>query len=143
MQALQISTDPGVVQVFDQYSQAVKPKMEALRALVRETAEELDGIGALEETLRWGEPSFITKKGSTLRMDWKQKQPDQYALYFKCTSKLVPSFKMAYPGVFTFEGTRAMVFSLEEALPKETLKKCIAAALTYHKVKHLPMLGLS
>ncbi|AWW31098.1 DUF1801 domain-containing protein [Echinicola strongylocentroti] len=142
MKDLQITSDPAVEQVFDQYPVHVRPKMEGLRILVRETAREMEGVGQLEETLRWGEPSFITKKGSTLRMDWKAKQPDRYALYFKCTSKLVPSFRMAYQDIFTFEGTRAIVFQLDDKVPKEELKQCIRAALAYHKVKHLPLLGL-
>ncbi|GGF22527.1 DUF1801 domain-containing protein [Echinicola rosea] len=142
MKDLQLVTDPAVEQVYSKYPDHVKPKMVELRMLVRETAREMENVGKLEETLRWGEPSFITKVGSTLRMDWKAKQPDQYALYFKCTSKLVPSFKMAYQDVFMFEGTRAIVFQMDDSIPKVTLKKCIGAALTYHKVKHLPLLGL-
>lgn len=40
--------------------------MQFLRELVIETAGETHGVDVLEETLKWGEPSFITKNGSTL-----------------------------------------------------------------------------
>lgn len=113
-----------------------------LRKLVIETASEIDAITELEETLKWGEPSYLTKSGSTLRMDWKSKKPDTYALYFKCTSRLVETFKLVFKDIFKYEGNRAIVFSIQDKPPKDALKKCIKAALTYHKVKHLPTLGI-
>jgi len=115
--------------------------MLALRALVYDVADEL-GLDDLEETLKWGEPSYLTKKGSTLRMDWKMKKPLQYALYFKCTSKLIVTIKEVYGDFFNYETTRAIVFSLEDKVPIEELKVCIRLALTYHTVKHLPRLGV-
>jgi len=96
----------------------------------------------MEETLKWGEPSYLVKGGSTIRIDWKLKTPNQYAMYFKCTSALVPTFRMVYKGLFTFEGSRAITFQMDERIPKKELKSCIKAALRYHKVKHLPTLGI-
>ncbi len=113
-----------------------------LRNIIIEVAEDIDGISTLEETLKWGEPSFLTKYGSTLRMDWKEKSPQQYALYFKCTSRLVETFKNLYKNTFEFEGKRAIVFQLHDDIPKEELKACIKATLIYHRVKHLEFLGI-
>ncbi len=142
MKTIKLQSNPEVKAVFEAYPKKVKGKMEKLRQLVLETAEEVEEITTLEETLKWGEPSYLTKKGSTLRMDWKQKSPDQYAMYFKCTSQLVPSFRTAFKDVFSFEKNRAIVFQLDDELPKTELKQCIKATLTYHNVKHLPLLGL-
>ena len=75
-------------------------------------------------------------------MDWKPTKPDLYALYFKCTSKLVPSFRLVYEKLFNYEGNRAIVFKLDEETPETELKNCTKAALTYHEVKQLPLLGL-
>ncbi|MEQ9188344.1 MAG: hypothetical protein RLP15_11460 [Cryomorphaceae bacterium] len=75
-------------------------------------------------------------------MDWKPKTPDQYCLYFKCTSRLVETFKLVHKGRFDFEGNRAIVFRPNTTVPKKELKQCITAALTYHKVKKLHTLGL-
>ncbi len=116
--------------------------MASLRALVLETASEIEGLETLEETLKWGEPSYLTKHGSTVRMDWKAKTPNQYAVYFKCTSSLVPTFRKLYSEVFNFETNRAIVFGLNEDIPTSELKHCITLALTYHKVKHLHLLGV-
>ncbi|MEL6534122.1 MAG: DUF1801 domain-containing protein [Bacteroidota bacterium] len=140
---LEVTSHPEVALVIDKYPDAVQAKLDELRALVLEAAEELEEVSKVEETLKWGEPSFLTKHGSTIRMDWKEKTPDQYALYFQCTSLLVPSFRAAFPEVFKFEGNRAVVFGMDEELPREPLKKCIQAGLRYHKVKHLPQLGLT
>jgi len=138
---MELKTNPEVESVFLKYPDSVRDKMLNLRRLVLESAEEL-GLTSLEETLKWGEPSFLAKKGSTIRMDWKAKSPEQYAMYFKCTSKLVPSFRLAYDEIFAYEGSRALVFKLDEKVPESELKKCIKAALTYHQVKQLPLIGL-
>ncbi|WP_297794360.1 DUF1801 domain-containing protein [uncultured Eudoraea sp.] len=142
MNNLQIHTNPEVELVFTNYPDLVRSKMLALRELVIETAREIEVVTELEETLRWGEPSYLTKNGSTLRMDWKSKKPDQYAMYFKCTSRLVETFKLIFKDNFTFEGNRAIIFRIDDKIPKDDLKLCITAALTYHKVKHLPTLGI-
>ncbi|MEZ2414455.1 DUF1801 domain-containing protein [Muriicola sp. E247] len=139
---MNLKSDPRVKAVFDRYPELIKPKMLALRDLVIETAKEVDGLAELEETLKWGEPSYLTKNGSTLRMDWKPKKPDQYALYFKCTSRLVETFRLHFRGALEFEGNRAIVFQINEAVPRAELKECIRAALTYHRVKQLAALGI-
>mgnify|MGYP003112125051 FL=1 len=139
---LKLITSPKVDAVFANYPGFVRDKMQSLRELVIETAEETEGVYKLEETLKWGEPSFVTKDGSTLRMDWKEKTPDQYAMYFHCTSRLVDTFRLVFNHKFQYEGKRAIVFQLNQKIPKAELKECIKAALTYHKVKELITLGI-
>lgn len=131
-----------VADVFNSYPDHVRPKMIHLRQLILDAADESDIVNKEEETLSWSEPSYKTKSGSTVRIDWKQKQPDQYAMYFTCTTSLVDTFKKLYGNIFQFEGDRAIVFNLTKELPEPELKHCILLALTYHKVKHLPMLGV-
>jgi hypothetical protein len=138
----ELKSDPRVETVFANYPDFVRDKMHFLRELVIEPVEEIPEITKLEETLKWGEPSFLTKNGSTLRMDWKAKSPDQYAMYFKCTSRLVDTFRLVFDNKFQFEGSRAIVFQLNGNIPIEELKECIKATLTYHKVKQLMTLGI-
>lgn len=142
MGKLIVKTSPAVEQVFANYPETVRVKMERLRELVLETAAEIQGIDTLEETLKWGEPSFVTKNGSTLRMDWKERTPNQYALYFQCTSRLVDTFRMVFNKKFQYEGNRAIVFQLNQKIPVLELKECIKATFTYHTVKHLVTLGI-
>ncbi|RFN59847.1 DUF1801 domain-containing protein [Marixanthomonas ophiurae] len=142
MENIHIQTNPKVEAVFNNYPNFIQKKLSNLRKLIVETAENTEEITNLEETLKWGEPSYLVKKGSTIRIDWKEKAPNQYAIYFKCTSKLVPTFKMVYKDIFAFEGNRAIIFQMDDTIPEIELKKCIKAALTYHKIKHIPNLGL-
>ncbi len=142
MGKLTLITDPRVNAVFANYPDFVRDKMQHLRELVIETAEETEGVTILEETLKWGEPSFVTKNGSTLRMDWKQKTPNQYAMYFQCTSRLVDTFRLVFDHKFQYEGKRAIVFELNHKIPELELKECIKASLIYHNVKQLITLGI-
>jgi len=142
MSNLEVRTSPEVEQIFANYPDVVRNKMQFLRALVIETATEIESITVLEETLKWGEPSYLTRKGSTIRMDYKPRFAQQYALYFQCTSRLVETFKMMYTGIFQFEEKRAIIFHINDEIATDELKSCIRAALTYHSVKHLPTLGI-
>ena len=138
---MEFSENPKVKEIFESYPRFVQKQMYALRDLVIETARETEGLEKLEETLKWGEPSYMTKNGSTIRMDWKASRPDEYAMYFHCQTKLVETFKVLYRDQFKFEGNRALVFGCNEKIAKNELKHCISIALNYHKVKHLPLLG--
>ena len=124
-----------VAEVIAAYPEQIQTKLYYLRKLVLEAAAELDLIEELEETLKWGEPSYLAPKGSTIRMDWKKKTPDQYALYFKCTSKLVGAFRELYSDVFEFDKNRAIVFQLEDKVSAKELKECIKMGLVYHTIK--------
>ena len=110
-------SNPEVAQKFSTYPPHIQPLMLRLRQLVLEVVETLDSAGPLEETLKWGEPSYILKKGSTLRMDWKSKSPHQYALYFQCTSRLVETFRLLFKNTFNFEGKRAIIFNWNSSFP--------------------------
>ncbi len=127
--------NPQVAEVFDRYPPKFRRKLLALRELILETAAATEGVGELEETLKWGEPAYLTSKtksGSTIRIDWKEKAPDQYAMYFHCQTSLVSEFRERFSGELEFDGNRAIVFGANDRIPKRSLKSCIAAALTYH-----------
>ena len=130
----------SVLDIFKNYPDHVRGKMLNLRNLVIETAKETEGVSKLLETLKWGEPSYLAKGGSTVRMDWKSKKPEQYALYFICNTNLVNNFKIIIGDQLNYEGSRAIIFSLDQELPIEPIKKCLSLAFRYHKVKNLPML---
>ena len=141
MSELKINQNPEVKSKFQSYPKEIQPKMNHLRKLILEVASEDDTIKEIEETLKWGEPSYLAKKGSTIRIDWKPKTPHRYAMYFKCTSKLVPTFQEVYGDTFKYEKTRAILFDLEDEIPEKELKECIEMALKYHSLKNKPLLG--
>ncbi len=142
MSKLKIITKPEFETKLERYPDFVRDKLKYLRKLVIDTAEEVPEITELEETLKWGEPSFLTKTGSTLRMDWKKKTPNQYQMYFKCTSRLVKTFKLVFGELLEYENNRAIIFQLDQEIPVVQLKKCIKATLMYHKVKNDLTLGI-
>ncbi len=130
-----------VAEVFDKYPEPMRKRIMFLRQLILETVLDVEDINILEETLKWGEPSYLTKNGSTLRIAWKKTTPNQYFMYFHCKTKLVDTFKELYSNIFIFEGNRAIIFNENDEIPIKELKHCISLSLTYHLRKHLPLLG--
>jgi hypothetical protein len=127
---------PPVARAFAAFPPRIRRRLLALRALVFETAAATDGVGAIEESLRWGEPAYLTtasRSGSTIRLGWKRAQPTRYAMYFHCQTDLVATFRRRFPDVFEFEGNRALVFEDGDAVPTDALRECIVAALTYRR----------
>lgn len=141
MKKILIIENPAVALKYRSYPDQIRDKMYNLRKLIIEAASAIDHIHEIEETLKWGEPSYLVKKGSTIRIDWKTKAPNQYAMYFKCTTKLVPTFKKLFGDKFNYENNRAIVFDINQEIPQKDLKECIELALTYHLVKNKPCLG--
>lgn len=132
--------DRSVEEIFDAYPPLVQKKLLDVRELIFQVAESYPEIGLVQECLKWGEPSYLAKGGSTLRMN--ARGPDKYAVYFHCKTRLVETFKEIYGDFFCYEANRALVFSTVQDLPKDALWNCIAASLRYHRVKHLPLLGM-
>ena len=131
-------TDAAVAQAFEAYPPNIRRQLLVLRSLILKTAAATPGVGELQETLKWGEPAYLTaasKSGSTLRLGWKKASPQQYAIYFNCQTTLVETFRTLFPNEFSFEGKRAIVFSVADPVPRDALSFCIAAALTYHRGK--------
>lgn len=129
-----------VIKLIESYPSTPKNKLKQLRKLILNTAKETEGVEKLVETTKWGEPSYLTKTGSTIRLDWKAKTPDKYYLFFICNTELVNTFRFIFGDELQFEGDRAIVLDLKTPLPSVALKRCITLALTYQKIKHLPML---
>ncbi len=132
--------DELVKQKFDAYPNDVRLKLMEIRKAIYEVAAEID-IEEVNETLKWGEPSYLVKGGSTVRIDWKPKHPERIQVCFHCQTKLIDTYKEIYSDTFSFEGNRAILLPLSENLPVQELKHCLSMSLRYHKIKHLPLLG--
>lgn len=124
-----------VARVFENYPPVIRNRLFALRQLILEIAEETEGVGPVQEALRWGEPSYltpVTKSGSTVRLGSVRGAEDRYALYFHCGTTLVETFRQMYPDVFSFSGNRAIEFHVDDVIPDDELRHCVALALRYH-----------
>lgn len=106
-----------------------------LKALIFEAAAQNEQIGPLEESLKWGQPSFTPKRkniGSSVRLS--KVDDATVGMYFICTTKLVDRFRELYPQAFDYRDGRALLFVAGQDYDREALKHCIAMALT-HKLK--------
>jgi len=127
-----------VAAAFESFPAPVRDQLLALRRLIFETAGETDGVGPLEEALKWGEPAYLTaatRSGSTIRLGWSRRAPDHCKLLFHCQTTLVESFRAQFGDDLAYEGNRAILLAPSVPLPRDTLATCIAAALTYHRTK--------
>ena len=122
-----------VTEKFASYPSKIRTRLLSLRELIFEVASKTKDVGELEETLRWGEPSYLTtesKSGSMIRIN-KHKSEGEYAMYFHCQTNLVETFRKRYPEL-KYQGNRAIVFIEKEKMPINKIKNCILLALTYN-----------
>ena len=120
-----------VKDVFDSMPAAARTVLMAARARIFTLAEEED-VGALSETLKWGQPSYLTeatKAGSTIRLGLQGGEP---AAFFTCNSSLVEGFRADFGDALSYHGNRAVM--LEEPFA-DVLDLCFVRALTYHRAK--------
>ncbi len=132
--------NPLIEQKFDSYPDEIAKILLVIRQAIYDVANELD-INELEEVLKWGEPSYITQHGSTIRFDWKASAPNEYRIYFNCKTQLIETFSELYGETFNYENHRALVFNSNDIIPMTQLKHCFSLSLRYHNIKHLPLLG--
>ena len=129
---------PEVEKVFNTYPTPVRLKLLAIRQLIFESAAATEGVGPIVETLKWGEPAYLTaetKAGSTIRLGWKPSKPGFFAIYFNCRTSLVETFRRLFSDRLSFEGNRAILIKESDDLEEMPLGICIAMALSYHLTK--------
>jgi len=125
----------AVEQAFGAYPIAIKNRLLEVREIILDVAGQIDQVGEIEETLKWGEPSYLTSQsgsGTTIRISSVKNSPDKFGIYFNCQTTLIDDFRQLYSQKFEFNGKRALYFKVRQKLPLEPLKHCIALALTYH-----------
>ena len=127
--------DAGVKARFDGYAAAQRKQLLALREAVFAAAEDTPGVGRIEETLEWGQPSYLTpetKSGTTVRID--AHSTGGAAIYVNCQTDLVETFKTHYP-TLNYEGVRAVVLPPGTSVPEAAIRHILALTLTYHARK--------
>ena len=112
------------------------PRFEALKELILEAAADRPEIGALEESVKWGQPSFAPQKpgiGSSVRIETRG--DGDHALMFICTTGLVEEFRALYGDTLAFEGNRALLIPPGPLPDRQALTHCIQLALTHKRRK--------
>ena len=96
------------------------------------------GAGPLDETLKWGQPSWRPMKprtGSTLRIDWSPKYPSRLSLYVDCKTDLAARMQMLYPDLPENDGQRHLAVALDAPLPEQAIAHLADMTFTYHRTK--------
>ena len=131
---------PEIIQRFENYPDHIAKQMIRVRETIYSQAALLN-ISNVEETLKWGQISYLAKGGSTIRLGYDAACEDRYSVYFNCKSLLIETFKTLYPDSFHYVGNRELQLLIAQPLPEKELQHCLRMALSYHKLKKLPLLG--
>lgn len=103
--------------VFRAYPDDRRKKLMHLRHLIFHTASGNESIGPMEETLKWGQPSYLTSKsksGTTIRINHIKSKPGQYGLYVHCQTSPIGMYLEIYPDVLNFDSKGMIAWPLTE-----------------------------
>ncbi|QAU45109.1 DUF1801 domain-containing protein [Bradyrhizobium guangzhouense] len=123
-----------VISAFGALPVPIGKRLLQVRDLIFAIAAADDNVGCLTETLKWGEPAYLTDEtgsGSTIRLG-RLKDSDHAAILFNCKTTLVDTFRERFPDQFEYRQTRALLLPAAGKLPKQALSVCLSLALTYH-----------
>jgi len=123
-----------VSRAFDTFPEPIRRRLLDVRKLIFAIATADGAVGRLTETLKWGEPAYLTDEtgsGSTIRLG-RLKDSDHAAILFNCKTTLVDTFRERFPDQFEYRQTRALLLPVAGKLPKQELSVCLSLALTYH-----------
>ncbi len=125
--------NPDVRARFDAFPEPAREGLLTLRRLIFDVAGTLPEVGRLEETLKWGQPAYLTPEtglGSTIRLGVPK--GGGFAIYAHCQTTLISEFREVFPDDFEYEGTRAVRFRNTAEITADKLRLLISRALTYH-----------
>jgi hypothetical protein len=128
----------AVAEALGQYPEPIRLRLVQVRDLIFAVAAETEGVGPLTETLKWGEPAYLTeasRSGTTIRLGISKFAPEQCAVFVNCQTTLIDTFRAHFANDFAFEGQRALLLPATGDLRREPLALCLRAALTYHRQK--------
>lgn len=123
----------AVSDVYENYPLEYRTPLLALRQLIYDRAKDIDDVGTVEESLKWGQPSYVVKKGTPIRLD--RFGEDKIAMLFHCQTTLIETFRNLFSEDLEFSKNRAIILDPKKELPVAQLSICIEIALTYHKNK--------
>jgi len=128
----------AVAAVFAGLPGPVATHLRAVRAELFRLAAQTPGVGPLTETLKWGEPAYLTAEsgsGTTIRLGRPKGSATAAAVYFNCRTTLLDAFRERFPTELRYDGDRAILLDTGAPLPREALGTCLVMALTYHSAR--------
>jgi hypothetical protein len=124
-----------VAEAFARFPAEARAALLTLRALIFDEAQRL-GVGPIAETLKWGEPAYLTeasRSGTTIRLGCHRDAPNCYAAFFHCQTTMVSDIREQLGDAFTYHGTRAVCAPAGQAVDAAAWRVCFAMALLYKR----------
>ncbi|MGH1539480.1 MAG: DUF1801 domain-containing protein [Arenicella sp.] len=121
--------------VYATFPEGVRQACFVVRELIYAIADKTDEIGRIEETLKWGVPSYMTvepKTGTTIRLSASREHVEKFTVSVHCQTTLIAEFREIYPDEFQYDKNRSLILDNRRALPMAELEHFIYQALTYH-----------
>lgn len=118
----------NVAEVFASYPDEARELLLAVRSMILNEAKSKNEVGPVTETLKWGEPSYLTEKtksGSTIRLGWKAKAPDKIGVFLNCNTSLVESYRALFPDELSYVGNREISLPIGKPMPQKALSLCL------------------
>ena len=127
---------PDIAAAIARWPTPAKTAFRAIRDILFRAAADQPAVGALTETLKWGEPAYLTaasKSGTTVRLAWKPATPAHLSVLLHCRTTLIGELRDIYPHTFIYQGTRAALVRLDAPLPLAPLDHLARMAQMYHR----------
>lgn len=118
---------------------AAQARLWACRALFHQIAQDAK-VGRLDETLKWGQPSWrpvAPRTGSTLRAGWHSDRAQMLSLFVDCKTDLAARMRDFYPHLPLNDGRRHLAVAIEGPLPQQALSHLAEMTFTYHRARRL------
>ncbi|WP_069301190.1 DUF1801 domain-containing protein [Neptunicoccus sediminis] len=128
---------PEVQAAFDTFAPEEREKLHVVRRLIFQCAVAIEA-GPVTETLRWGQPAYLVKRGSSLRLGIGK--TGQAAIFAHCQSSIISDFATVFGADFKLDGNRAVYL---EKLGPEVLEKLQFLILHGLQYKRLPKARLT
>ncbi len=127
-------SNTGIADAYARFSDPERTILLAVRRLIYRLATETTGVGAIEESLKWGSPSYLAvspRTGTPLRLDRHTGDENTVGIYVHCQSRVMEQFKVVHPSSPRTLGARALLLHTDKALPTAALCDFLLIALTY------------
>lgn len=129
--------DPKVAAAYDAFPVDSRAIALTLRDLIFSVAWDAPQVGRVQETLKWGQPSYLTpetKSGSTLRIGVAKQ--GGAAIFAHCATDIISTYASTFPETDQIEGNRAVIFTSADKIVPKRLRLLIYHGLTYHLKDH-------
>lgn len=125
---------PGDVQaVYDACPPPVRHGLHQLRGLILAQADLMPQIGPVTESLRWGQPAFLTlDSGAACSLRIGPVKGQGFGLFVHCQTGLIAAFAAGAGVGLRFGGTRAVLFDPSDRIDPAQISVLIGQALGYH-----------